>query len=208
VNNFYKTLIVLVIIFSIPVIILVAKNKQENLPPVQFQSGYELTPTQAVSKLPAQKIVEPDVSVWEIYNNDNLQFKISYPKDWHQQEYKVDPPYGGKIVAFSPNNLPCSSCSYVRNGYFSIRVFDQTDAPGDYNLFLQRLQSNGGEGFKKINFGGGIGILTSNTISVEHENKVFEMSLDNLNKNNMQVLDSKLFQKFALSLAFTNLQFR
>lgn len=184
------------------------KNPQVDTKVVEFKSGYGLTPTKAPAKQTVKQTSgEPVVYSWEKYDNDKYQFSLDIPEGWHKQEYNVEPPYGGTIIAFSPNSLPCGTCSYIRDGFFSIRIYDQNSAPGDFALFAQRYKSNDAKDFRKINIAGGVGILTASAISATHENKIFEMSLDNYNKE-ANISTSQIFSKFVFSLTFTDLQFR
>lgn len=150
---------------------------------------------------------EPAVAAWRTYSNATYNFSIDVPSDWHEQEYPSAQPNGGFVVAFGPNNLPCSTCTYFRNGYYSVRVFNQKSDPDYYKDLQGRMASIGkSKDFQGIMFGEYKGVINTNTVAIDHKDWVFEMALDT-SDGNLKVNDSKIFQKAIMSFKFTNLLF-
>lgn len=165
-------------------------------------STFSLSPTPQVTPT---KTPEPIITSWDIYTNDKFNFTISYPQGWNHQEYKG--PYGATLIAFSPDDLPCSNCTYIHNGFFSIKIFNQkTDqqAYTDYTASKQQVGRNAQ--YIPVQLDGKPAVVFENTVALEYNGNVFEFVLDTDNGND-KATDSKIFQKAVLSLHFTNLVF-
>lgn len=160
------------------------------------------TPTIPVTPTPQD---EPLVLTWTSYHNDKYNFTLNTPDGWHQQEYKLDS--GVFLVAFSPDQLPCPTCTYNHNGYFSIKIYTNQTDPLAYKDFTTRMQNVGkSNDFLAIRLDGKPGVLFANTIAAENNGLVYELALDTHDgKDTIQ--NSKLFQKAANSFVFTNLIF-
>ncbi len=166
----------------------------------QPQSTLNLGPTTAPKKASA----EPPVDTWKTYNNDKYNFAIGAPDTWQQQEYDQN---GGMLVAFGPNSLPCVTCSYLKNGYFSVKIFNQKSDPDYYKAFQAKMSNIGKtKDYQGITLGKDKGVMTSNTIDIEDRTWVYELSLD-ANGGNEKISDSKIFQKAMSSFKFTGLIF-
>lgn len=165
-------------------------------------STFSLSPTpSAQPTIPS----EPVVTSWTTYTNNDYNFTMSIPDGWQQQEYKL--PSGVFIVAFSPTQLPCATCTYVHEGYMSVKVFSQTTDPQAYKTFTESLQSIGKvKGYIPAQLNNIRGVLYGNTVEVENHNLVYQVTLDE-NNGTMDVLSSQTFQKAASSLQFTYLIF-
>lgn len=169
---------------------------------INTTSTLVLSPTPSLSPT---KTPEPLITSWKTYQNDTYNFSLSVPDSWNQQEYT--PQSGNFQIAFSPNSLPCSTCTYVHEGYFSVKIFNQKTDAQAYTLFTQRKQSVGkSNDYKEVQLAGKTGVMNSNSIDLENNGWVYELSLDKDNGTD-QVTDSQIFQKAALSLQFTNLLF-
>jgi len=150
---------------------------------------------------------EPVVDSWRIYNNDAYNFTINVPTQWSEQTYPNFQPDGGIFIAFSPDKLPCATCTYVHDGYLSIRVYNQKTNAQIYADYLQRIHNVGKmKEYQQVKLPVGTGVLFGNTIAVEHHGWIYEFSLD-AQKGNADFTKAKLFQKIVLSLAFTDLSF-
>jgi hypothetical protein len=62
------------------------------------------------------------------------------------------------------------------------------------------------EGFAGIQLGENKGVLSDNTLAIEHLNNVYEIGLD-INAGQSKVNDSKLFQHAVTTFKFTGLTF-
>ena len=172
--------------------------------PEVLPSTFSLTPSPSPVTSPTAS-AEPVVTSWTTYTNNDYNFTISIPDGWNQQEYKL--PSGVFIVAFSPNALPCSTCTYVHEGYFSVKIFNQKTDQQAYTTFTTSLQNIGKvKGYQQAQLNNVKGVLYGNTVEVENHNLVYQVTLD-ANNGSMDVLSSQLFQKFASSLEFTYLIF-
>ncbi len=170
--------------------------------PLATPSQLVLSPTQSVSPTSA---ADPVVISWTTYNNDKYNFTIDKPSDWNQQEYTL--PSGGFLIAFSPNTLPCATCSYVHNGFYSVKVFNQQTDADAYKNYTTAMQNIGkSAGYQKAQLDNHIGVLFGNAVSVENNGWVYQVTLD-ANNGNQNAEDSKLFVKAATSMKFTNLIF-
>lgn len=164
-------------------------------------SSFQLSPAPKISPTS-----EPEISSYRTYNNEQYLFSISVPDGWNIQDYSKAHPQGGTVVAFSPQQLPCDSCTYFQNGYFSIKIYNQKTYPEQYALFLQKMNSIGKkEGFKGIVLGKEKAVLFQEGAAVANHGWVYEFILDN--KNYKNATDSKVFLMALTSLAFTGLEF-
>lgn len=171
-------------------------------PPPPTASTFVLTPSPILTPT---KPPEPMVTSWTTYKNDKYNFTINVPEGWNQQEFPL--PIGGFLVAFSPNALPCATCTYVHEGYYSVKVYNQTTDPKAYTDYTAAKQTLGkSKDVIPIHMGGLSGILYGNTAVVENHNWIYAVTLDNDNGTD-SALSSQLFQKAASSLQFTYLIF-
>jgi hypothetical protein len=169
------------------------------------QSGSTLDLNPSPSAAPTSA-VEDVPSSWENYNNDEYSFTLDYPKDWYKQNYISDSK-NGLFLAFSPEPLPCETCSYLHDGYFSIKIYNQKTNPEAYAAYLQRTQSIGKiAGYQPVQLSNRKGVLFENTIAVENEGWIFELLFDK-DGGTAKMLDSEIFKKVYSSFRFTNLQF-
>jgi len=165
-------------------------------------STFSLSPTPSPQPTVAK---EPDVASWTTYTNTDYNFTLSVPEDWKQQEYKL--PSGVFIVAFAPSALPCATCTYVHEGYLSVKIFNQKSDPQAYKTFTESLQSIGKvKGYFPAQLNNVKGVLYANTVEVENHGLVYQVTLDE-NNGTMDALSSQIFQKSASSLTFTYLLF-
>ena len=170
--------------------------------PTPVASTFVLTPSPIATPT---KPPEPVVTTWTTYKNDKYNFTINYPDGWNQQEFTL--PSGGFLVAFSPTSLPCATCTYVHEGYYSVKVYNQTTDPKTYADYAAAKQTLGkSKDVIAIHMGGIQGILYGNTAAVENHNWIYAVTLDS-NNGTDNALSSQLFQKAASSLQFTYLIF-
>jgi hypothetical protein len=178
---------------------------------IYHQSGTPIIPssfslTTPVPSISPTEAPEPLVTEWTTYSNDKYNFTLEVPANWYQREYT--PASGGLLVAFSPmNNLPCENCSYVHDGFFSLKIYNNTTDAQAYSQFTTRM-GNAGQStdYRLAQIAGIKGVIFGNTAAIENHGWVYEFSLDN-NNGNENATDSQLFQKFATSLKFTYLIF-
>lgn len=182
------------------IILGIVYQKNDTIKP---ESTFDLNPTkQAVGGS-----TEPTVTAWRTYSNLSYNFSIDVPEKWYQEEYPAPPPTGSFVVAFGPEKLPCSTCSYFHNGYYSVRIYNGTTDPDYYKDFQARMANIGKvEGYQGIQLGENKGVMSSNTLAIEHLNNVYELTLD-MNAGNSRVNDSKLFQHAVTTFKFTGLTF-
>lgn len=171
---------------------------------LSYHSTFVLSSTPAQTISPT-KTEEPVISDWTTYTNTDLNFTLTVPTSWNQQTYKG--PYGATIVGFGPNNLPCGDCTYVHDGFFSIKIFNATTDPQAYKDFTDRQKAATQDPkYQAIQIQGKPGLMYGNIVDIPNNNLVYELSLDT-NNGNGTVMSSKIFQKVAGSLQFTNLVF-
>jgi len=152
-----------------------------------------------------KKDPEPVIDSWKLYSNDQYNFSIEVPEMWNIQEYPPIQPNGGFMVAFGPNDLPCKTCTYFKNGYYSIKLFNEKSDPEYYKYFQTQVSNIGKvEGLKPITIGKYSGVMSNNTISIDHKDWVYELSLD-AKEGTMQIPQSKIFQKASHSFKFTGI---
>lgn len=170
---------------------------------VEAQSTLLLTPAEAPELSP-----EPQIFTWRTYNNDAYYFTIDVPEEWGEQDYSQAYKDGGTLIAFSPDPLPCPTCAYFYNGYYSVRVFSQKSDPGYYADFVNRVRFLSGNkpGYQGVAISGAQGVMFENTIAVEKNGWVYELSLDIL-QGRAKITDSEIFQKAAASFRFTHVVF-
>lgn len=199
--NKWQSLTVTCLFLGVLLIILgLIYGKQEDIKP---ESSFDLNPTPKV----ATNGTEPVVTSWRTYSNLTYNFSIDVPENWNQQEYPSPPPGGGFLVAFGPDKLHCSTCTYFHNGYYSVRIYNATTDPDYYKDFQARMSNIGKkEGFAGIQLGENKGVLSDNTLAIEHLNNVYEIGLD-INAGQSKVNDSKIFQHAVTTFKFTGLTF-
>jgi hypothetical protein len=145
---------------------------------------------------------DPAVPTWKTYPIPQYRTSINIPADWNIQDYAQLHPFGGTLIAFSPAELPCSSCSYIRNGYASLRIFSEKTDPEYYALYLGRIQQLGhNKTYQEIKVGEKTGLLTGNTVAVEHSGWIYELTLDK-NDGKATLDDSSIFTQMVNSLTF------
>ena len=171
---------------------------------VETISTFSLSPTSP----PAQKTpTEPLVEKWQVYANEQFNFSLQIPDKWHVQDYAKIYPNGGTLIAFSPDPLPCDTCTYFRNGYFSLRLFNEKSSPESYILYTQRMKAVGkNKEYQGVKIKEATGVMSANLLAFEHEGWVYEFSLD-YNNGSMRIIDSSLMQKIILSISYTGLKF-
>ena len=174
-------------------------GKQENV----FQSNLVLSPMIS----PTTPASEPVITSWKTYSNDTYNFTIWYPDGWNQQDYSSFYQNGGTLIAFSPDSLPCPTCSYVKNGFYSIRIYNSNTDPEPYSEFTKRMQLIGkNKDYFAAKMDGASGVYSGKTIAVENKGWVYEVTLDK-DLGQEKAFDSKIFKQSAESLKFTNLIF-
>ena len=170
--------------------------------PTLVTSSLVLTPSPAVSPSPT---TPPQVDSWHTYTNSTYNFTIDAPTGWNQQEFT--PATGNFIVAFSPNTLPCATCTYVHDGYFSVIVYTQQTDPQRYKAYTQNMQNAGKDkNIIPVTLEGIHGILVGNEISIPNHGYIYELSLDT-NDGNDSALKSDIFKHAANTFHFTYLIF-
>lgn len=193
---------IILYVFVIASVLLVGFMLYHKSSPTPPPSTFVLTPSPILTPT---KTPEPVITSWTTYKNDKYNFTIAFPDGWKQQEFTL--PTGGFLVAFSPNALPCSSCTYIHEGYYSVKVYNQSTDPklfADYSAAKQSLGKS--KDVLPIHMGGLSGILYGNSAVVENHNWIYAVTLDN-NNGTDSPLSSQLFQKAASSLQFTYLIF-
>ena len=183
----------------------IATQKAKEVPPA---SVLNLNPSSETSPTSTQSMEPESLPYsWEEYSNDEYNFSLTYPEDWYKEEYTPKESHDEMFIAFSPEPLPCANCTYIHDGYFSIKIYNQKTDAGAYAAFLQRLKSIGkAEGYLPAQLGGKQGVFFSNTISVENEGWVFEVTLEK-NGGKASIEDSPIFKRIFSSFKFTNLIF-
>ena len=128
----------------------------------------------------AKPMVDTDIQAWVPYDNATHNVSFNVPAGWNIQDYSVFINNGGGFVAFSPRQLPCSTCSYLNDGYFSLRIFNQQTDPSLYALFAERVKKSQEDptGFKNIKLDEKTGLVYQNTAAVENDGWIYEISLD------------------------------
>lgn len=179
-------------------------HPQDATPPV---SSIVLSPSPVTSGT-QEKPVDPTVESWKPYDNATYLFTINIPDGWNFQDYKDNFPKGGTLLAFSPDTLPCSTCSYVHDGFFSIKIYNNEVDPTSYANFQSKIKNVGKDPQTLgVYVDQKVGVLIGNTISVENQGWVYEISYD-VENGEAKPFDSKLFQQIMSSFRFTGLQFK
>lgn len=178
-------------------------HQKENIKP---ESTFSLD--KPVSNEQPGPFKDPRVETWRTYSNPTYNFSLEVPADWHEQEYPQASPNGGFIIAFSPNDLPCKTCTYFRNGFYSIRLFNQKSDPDYYKDFASRLANAGkSKELQGVQLGKYKGVISLNTVAFDHEDWVYELSLD-AKDGTLSVNDSKIFQHAVTTFRFNELLFQ
>jgi hypothetical protein len=188
------------IVLLIPVFVFIQKDAT----PKQPISQLVLTPSPVVSPTP---VSEPIVTAWRSYGNNQYNFTLEVPESWYEQDYAKAYPDGGTVVAFSPDPLPCATCTYVREGYLSVKVYNQKTHPERYADFLERVKKVGQDPkYVGVALNKKPGVFFANTIAVENQGWVYELTLD-ADLGDKNALESYIFQRAATSFTFTYLLF-
>lgn len=196
----FTAIIIGVVFIFVGVLIL---HQTENIKPESTFSLDKPTPTDQ-----SGPFRDPEVVSWRTYSNPTYSFSLEVPSDWREQEYPQASPNGGLIVAFSPNELPCKTCTYFRNGFYSIRLFNQKSDPDYYKDFTSRLtNADKSKDFQAVQLGKYKGVISANTIAFDHSDWVYELSLD-AKDGTLSVNDSKIFQHVVTSFRFNELIFQ
>jgi hypothetical protein len=183
--------------------IILSPKKELVKPESSFSFAPSVTP-QAPS--PTQNQAEPVITSWRTYTNNDYEFAIDVPTDWKEQEFKK-PDQKGIIVAFSPNSLPCETCTYFYDGYYSVRVFNSLTDPEYYIDYQKRKALIGKDpNYRQVQLGNSSGVFSGNKVALEHEKYVYELSFDK-DQGKANISDSKIFQNAASTFHFTSLQF-
>jgi hypothetical protein len=207
-NKVLFTTLSMLAVISI-VLIIVATNisgkkdmaKEEDMKPV---STFDLNPSPKVSPTP---IPEPEIADWRIYSNDQYNFSIEVPQDWYQEDYSSLYQTGGTVIAFSPTKLPCKTCTYFRDGYFSIKIFNQQTDPIFYTAFTERKNNLGkNKEYIEIQLDKKPGVYFANIADVENQGWVYEFSFDK-DQGKANAIESKIFQHVLFTMKFTKLLF-
>ncbi len=197
-----QLLISLIVVGLLVILSIIFYPQQVARKDVPQVSTYSLSPTQGISPTPEAEITE-----WKSYSNDTYHFSITVPEKWYIQDYAGATVNGGTLIAFSPDKLPCPTCTYFFNGYFSIKIYNQKTDPGFYALFKERMNaSSKDKNYQAIALNKDKGVIASNTLALEHEGWIYEFSLD-IDQGKKKISDSKVIQKVISSISFTNLFF-
>jgi hypothetical protein len=146
---------------------------------------------------------DPQIATWKVYTNPLYRFSLNIPADWYIQDYQAMHPSGGTMIAMGPEPLPCGDCSYIRNGYLSLRIFNEKTDPEYYALYANRVKLLGrAKEYKQAVIGDKTGIATATTIALEQNGWVYEFTLDK-NDGKANIDDSEIFRKIVNSLTFS-----
>lgn len=195
----YSLALLFVVIVGI-VAFVIWTNISQQAAMLHFQSSLVLSPTPTPPNAP-----EPEVTSWKTYNNDKYNFALDMPADWHVQDYSAFFNNKGTLIAFSPNPLPCETCSYLHDGYFSIRIYNQQTDPQLYDTFQQNVAKVGHDAtYRQVTIGSKPALLFGNTVAVANQGWVYEFSLDKDN-GNADIMKAAIFQRSLTSFVFTGL---
>jgi len=191
--------ILLCILLILGAVIFISFRPQK---PIEPFSTFSLTPSPSLS--PG---TEPEVASYKIYLNDSFYFSLAMPEEWFVQDFSKAHPQGGSIVAFSPEKLPCESCTYFRNGFYSIHIYNKTSFPEQYAAFQQKMAAVGKhKDYRAVQIGGRDGVFSPDSVAVEHQGWVYEFRLDkDIGKKN--IAESKILVKALTTFQFTGLEF-
>ncbi|MGE5042389.1 MAG: hypothetical protein ACM3IJ_05820 [Candidatus Levyibacteriota bacterium] len=197
--------LLLAFLASLGIGLLVYYHPQSNtLPPVSV-INMDTIPSSPLSSAPP---AEPSVTSWQDFNNDKYLFDLQIPNGWISQDFSPQFQKGGTLFAFSPTSLPCPNCTYVHDGFFSLKIYNKTTDPEAYQKF-DGLMKAIGKGPQGVMIDGRTGVLTDNMVAVENTDQgwVYEFDLDT-NNGNTKALDSRIFQRAVSSFKFTGLKFK
>lgn len=149
---------------------------------------------------------ESEIESWTVYGNGRYEFTVEVPAKWNMQDYSAFHSNFGTVIAFSPKPLPCETCSYLNDGYFSIRIYNNQSDSGLYEIYAQKVKDveEGIEYYRKIEMGGKPGISSDNSSIVENQGWVYELNLDK-NNGTGKISESKILQRVFSSFKFTNI---
>lgn len=187
------------------VAIFASSFKTTNTVQAPAASSLDLNPTKSSQPVPTHH--EDPIFNWEQYTNDEYHFLTQIPEGWKKQIYPQPDQKKGLLIAFSPDPLPCESCSYYQDGYFSIKIYNEKTNKEDYANYLQRVAGIGKTNeVQQILVDGQKAIFSGNSITVEHTGWIYELNFDK-DKGTAKVTDSPIFLKFLSSFKFTDLIF-
>jgi len=147
---------------------------------------------------------EPEIAEWKKFTNEQYHFSITYPEKWYVQDFQELHPAGGTLIAFGPDELPCGNCSYNRNGYLSLKVYNEKTDPELYAFYTMRVKAIGkSKDYRQVSFNNLQGVATDTTVTLEHNGWVYEFTLDK-NNGSAKVDTAPIFQKIVSSLSFAN----
>lgn len=150
---------------------------------------------------------EPQVDNWTQYSNNTYNFSIQIPAKWNIQDFSSQYPTGGTQIAFSPDMLPCNTCTYFYNGFFSVRIYNQKTSPEFYSAYQERVKNIGQNAdYQSVTIAEKPAVMYANTVALENQGWVYEFSLDT-HQGKDKVIDSKIFQRAVTSLQFTGVVF-
>ena len=186
-------------IIVVGIVLFFSQQKTESVP----LSSFSLSPTtpQATPSFSS----EPVVTTWQTYENAPHEFRIQYPSGWQTQEYPSQT--GSMRIAFSPDQLPCGTCSYNQNGYFSILIYNTDTDPLLYSTFMERMGKVGKvAGYIPITILDSQGVFSENSAAFEYKGWVYDFVFD-AHKSTLHPAESKIFQKALSSFEPTGLIF-
>lgn len=167
---------------------------------LHFQSTYALSPTPT-----PPGAAEPEVTSWKTYHNDKYNFALDMPADWHVQDYSAFFNNKGTLIAFSPTPLPCETCSYLHDGYFSVRIYNQQTDPQLYDIYKQNVAKLGNDAnYRQVTIGSKPALLYGNIVTVENQGWLYEFSLDK-DDGKADIMKATIFQRALTSFTFTSL---
>ena len=180
------------------------KKDQIQSPEIKSVSTFDISPS---PKLSPTAEPDPIVNEWREYNNEQYNFSITIPSDWNVEDYASLYPSGGTLIAFSPTRLPCKTCTYFRDGYMSIKIYNEKTDPIFYTNFKQRMSNLGKKKeYFQFQIDNKTGVYLANVAAIENQGWVYEISYDK-DKGTADAIQSKLFQKILSSFKFTKLIF-
>lgn len=145
---------------------------------------------------------EKEIESWKAYSNHKYNFTIEVPSLWHEQDYSLYYQNRGTCIAFSPNHLPPPTSLYTREGYFSVRVYNEQTDPQRYNLYMQNVKKIGvDDNYHKTQIDDKSGVINGNIVAVENLDWVYEISFDK-NEGKANASESKIFQRVLTSFRF------
>lgn len=168
-------------------------------------STYSWSSSPALSQIPTG---EPEVDSWVPFTNDTYLFSMNVPEGWKSQDFQASHPKGGTLIAFSPNDLPCDTCTYIHDGYFSLKIYNAKTDPQAYADFQTKMKNVGkNPEIQGVYIDQKVAELSGSSVAVENQGWVYEFTLD-ANPENKKLLETKIFQKWVTSFRFTGLIFK